>query len=114
MVLEGWARNVGEAPVRKGNAMFRNVVVGVDELCSWHDALALAKQLSADDAQLTVAHITRFRRDIRVARGYSSELDAEQRARASRVLDAEERAGASRLLEAARSKAGPSAKARWG
>jgi len=81
--------------------MFRNIVVGVDELGSWHDALTLAKQLSADDAQLTVAHVTLFRPDIRLSRGYSVELDAEERAR-----DAQ-------LLEEVRSEAGPGTQAQW-
>jgi len=101
MVHERPIRTVGTAPVKKGNAMFRNIVVGVDELGSWHDALALAKQLSADDAQLTVAHVNPYRYDIRLSRGYSGELEAEERAR-----DAQ-------LLEEARSEAGATTQAHW-
>jgi nucleotide-binding universal stress UspA family protein len=80
--------------------MFKNIVVGVDDQGSWHDALALAKHLSAHDAQLTVAHVSVFGHDLRQHGGNTVELEAEERTRD---------AG---LLEAARCEAGVTAQAR--
>ena len=41
---------------RQEQSNVQNVVVGVDEPGSRHDALALAKQLTREDGRLTVAH----------------------------------------------------------
>jgi nucleotide-binding universal stress UspA family protein len=41
--------------------MFKNVVVGVDQQQNWRDAVALARELTDDDGQLTLARV--FQRD---------------------------------------------------
>jgi len=79
--------------------MFSNVLVGVDGHTGGGDAIVLASQLTAADAQLTLAHV------------YPSHSDV--RRRSYREYEAAESARARELLTAARDQAGVSAKLRW-
>ena len=57
--------------------MFTNVLIGVDHHCCATDAIALAKQLSAEGATLTLAHV--YAGDPYVYRGVSAEYEASVR-----------------------------------
>ncbi|MGZ4179830.1 MAG: universal stress protein [Solirubrobacteraceae bacterium] len=81
--------------------MFNNVVVGVGEHDSWHDAIALATQLVSTDGRLTLANIYVFDTEPRLSAGYTSEDEAVERRRAAE------------LLQRARAEAGRPAAARW-
>jgi nucleotide-binding universal stress UspA family protein len=81
--------------------MFNNAVVGVGEHESWHDAVALAKQLVSTDGRLTLANIYVFPAEPRLSGGYASEDEAVERRRAAA------------LLQRARAEAGRPAAARW-
>lgn len=60
--------------VSRRSAMFTNMLVGVDHHCGATDAIALAKQLSAEGATLTLAHV--HAGDPYVYRGVSAEYEA--------------------------------------
>ena len=77
--------------------MFNNVVVGIGGRESWHDAVALARQLLGAEGRLTLANVYVF--------GAEPHL--------SRDVEALERARAADLLQLARSRAGIRAGARW-
>jgi len=77
--------------------MFNNVVVGIGGRESWHDAVALARQLLGAEGRLTLANVYVF--------GAEPHL--------SRDVEALERARAADLLQRARSRAGIRAGARW-
>ncbi len=79
--------------------MFSNILVGVDGRFGGRDAIALARQLMADDAQLVLAHVYPLRGD-RLHRDYSDHEAAEY----VRARD---------LLNAARDEAGVRAELRW-
>ena len=81
--------------------MFNNVVVGVGEHDSWHDAIALATQLVSTDGRLTLANIYVFDTEPRLSAGNTSEDEAVERRRAAE------------LLQRARAEAGRPAAARW-
>ena len=81
--------------------MFDNVIVGVGEHESWHDAIALAKQLVSTDGRLTLANIYVFGAEPRLSAGYTSQEEALERDRAAE------------LLQRARAEAGRPAAARW-
>lgn len=81
--------------------MFRKVIVGVDEHQGTSDAIALAKQLAAEDAELTLANVYVFHQDPRVWRGCTSGYAATDREQARK------------LLEAANEQAGGHAQERW-
>ena len=81
--------------------MFDNVIVGVGEHESWHDAIALAKQLVSTDGRLTLANIYVFPAEPRLSAGYSSQEEAMERDRAAE------------LLRHARAEVGRPAAARW-
>jgi nucleotide-binding universal stress UspA family protein len=79
--------------------MFSNILVGVDGHFGGRDAIALARQLMADDAQLVLAHVYTLRGDP-LHRGYSD-------------YEAAEYVHARDLLNAARDEAGVRAELRW-
>jgi len=79
--------------------MFSTVVVGVDGQFGGRDAIALARQLTAEDGQLVLAHIYPLRGDP-VHRDYND-------------YEASEYANARNLLLDTRDKAGVQAKLRW-
>jgi nucleotide-binding universal stress UspA family protein len=81
--------------------VFDNVIVGVGEHESWHDAIALAKQLVGTQGRLTLANIYVFPAEPRLSAGYTSEEEGVERRRAAE------------LLQAARAEAGRPAAARW-
>ena len=81
--------------------MFDNVIVGVGEHESWHDAIALAKQLVSTDGRLTLTNIYVFPAEPRLSGGFSSQEEAVARDRAAD------------LLQTARAEAGRPAAARW-
>lgn len=81
--------------------MFKNVVVGIDERDSWHDAAALATQLTTRDGRLTLVNVYVFRADSRLSRGYSREYETADRERAAQ------------LLETARGEVGVDAEIHW-
>jgi nucleotide-binding universal stress UspA family protein len=81
--------------------MFDNVIVGVGEHESWHDAIALARRLVSDDGRLTLANIYVFAAEPRLSAGYSGEDEAMERRRAAE------------LLQRARAEAGRPAAALW-
>lgn len=66
--------------------MFRNVLVGVDGRSGGRDAIALAKQLAAPDAVITLAHI--YGEDLLIGRGGSLTVITE-RAQAQVLLERE-------------------------
>jgi nucleotide-binding universal stress UspA family protein len=65
--------------------MFRNIVVGVDEHEGTRDAIALAKNLLAQDGQLTLAHV--YPGDPHVYRSASPAYEAAERERALELLE---------------------------
>ncbi|MGO9496438.1 MAG: universal stress protein [Solirubrobacteraceae bacterium] len=79
--------------------MFSNILVGVDGRFGGRDAIALARQLMADDAQLVLAHVYPLRGDP-LHRDYSD-------------YEAAEYVRARDLLNAARDEAGVRAELRW-
>jgi len=81
--------------------MFDNVIVGVGEHESWHDAIALAKQLVSTDGRLTLTNIYVFGAEPRLSGGFTSQDEALERDRAAE------------LLQRARAEAGRPAAARW-
>jgi nucleotide-binding universal stress UspA family protein len=81
--------------------MFNNVVVGVGGNESWHDAIALARQLLSADGRLTLANIFVFGAEPHLSNGYSRDVEALERARAAE------------LLQRARARVGIPAAARW-
>jgi nucleotide-binding universal stress UspA family protein len=79
--------------------MFRNVLVGVDERPGGRDAIALAKDLVAEDGELTLAYV--HLGDPKPTRGSSPAFDAAEQERSRE------------LLEAARAEAGIEAAVLW-
>jgi len=79
--------------------MFNNVLVGVDGHTGGRDAIVLARQLTAADAELALAHVYPSRSDLR-RRSYGDH-------------EAAEAARARELLTAARDEAGVRAELRW-
>lgn len=79
--------------------MFSKVLVGVDGQFGGRDAIALARQLTADDGQLLLAHVYPLRGDP-LQRDYSDH-------------EAAEYVHARNLLRAARGEAGVRAELRW-
>ena len=63
--------------------MFDNVIVGVGEHESWHDAIALAKQLVSTDGRLTLTNIYVFGAEPRLSGGFVSQPPASAPARSS-------------------------------
>lgn len=66
--------------------MFTNVIVGVDERQGGRDAVALAKQLVAEDGQLALAYV--YLADRTPVRGSSGAFEAGERQRALELLGA--------------------------
>jgi nucleotide-binding universal stress UspA family protein len=64
--------------------MFKNVLVGVDRHSRGQDAIALAKQLLADDGEVTLAHV--YSGDPRLWAGSPAEHDLLERERAAELL----------------------------
>ena len=81
--------------------MFNNVVVGIGGHESWHDAVALARQLLGAEGRLTLANVYVFGAEPHLSSGFSRDIEALERARAAE------------LLQRARVRAGIPARARW-
>ena len=81
--------------------MFNNVLVGIGGQESWHDALALARQLLGAEGRLTLANVYVFGTEPHLSSGYNRDIEALERARAAE------------LLQRARARAGIPARARW-
>src|ERR1700742_697494 len=81
--------------------MFTNVVVGIGGHDSWHDAVALARQLLGSEGRLTLANVYVFGTEPHLSSGYNRDVEALERARAAE------------LLQRARARAGTPAAARW-
>jgi nucleotide-binding universal stress UspA family protein len=81
--------------------MFNNVVVGIGGHDSWHDAVALARQLLGAEGRLTLANVYVLGAEPHLSSGYHRDIEALERARAAE------------LLQRARAWAGIPAAARW-
>lgn len=81
--------------------MFRTVIVGVNEHPGASDAIALAKQLIAEDGELTLANVYVFHADPRVTPGYTTDYGTDDQNHART------------LLESANQEAGGLAQERW-
>ena len=79
--------------------MFHDVLVGVDERAGGRDAIALGKDLLADDGELTLAYV--HLGDAKPTRGSSPAFEAAEQERSRQ------------LLEAARTEAGIDARLAW-
>ena len=73
--------------------MFSNVLVGIGGHESWHDAVALARQLLAAEGQLTLANVYVFGAEPHLSSGYSRDVEALERARAAELLQRARAAG---------------------
>src|SRR6476620_6827402 len=65
--------------------MFNNVVVGIGGRESWHDAVALARQLLGAEGRLTLANVYVFGAGPHLSSGYSRGIEALERARAAEL-----------------------------
>jgi nucleotide-binding universal stress UspA family protein len=82
--------------------VFKNVLVGVDGHLGGEDAVALARRLTAQHGQLTLAHV--YSGDQRLWRGSQLDHEAARQRQAAELLSAvRERAGVHALLRCAES-----------